>query len=93
MQRLATHPTVADALTAGEISESWARQICEWTDLLPDSVRADAEPLALTRRAKPVAVRRMVRMSVGTGSWPVIQSVGLARYHRIHDRNRCVKRF
>src|SRR5262249_17500595 len=39
MQRLAAHPAVADALAAGEISESWARQICEWTDLLPEHAR------------------------------------------------------
>jgi hypothetical protein len=47
MQRLDAHPAVADALAAGEISESWARQICEWTDLLPESARADADAILL----------------------------------------------
>jgi Domain of unknown function (DUF222)/HNH endonuclease len=47
MQRLAAHPAVADALAAGEISESWARQICEWSDLLPEQARADADAILL----------------------------------------------
>ena len=40
MHRLAGHRAVGDALGAGEISESWARQICDWTDKLPEDVRA-----------------------------------------------------
>ena len=51
MQRLAAHPAVAEALAAGEISESWARQICEWTDLLPESIRADADAILLAAAA------------------------------------------
>ena len=56
MQRLATHPAVAEALAGGDISESWARQICEWTDLLPESIRADADAILLAaapRRGGP----------------------------------------
>src|SRR6185437_10026936 len=30
-RRLSDHPHVADALTAGEVTESWARKLCEWT--------------------------------------------------------------
>jgi hypothetical protein len=51
MRRLAAHPAVADALAAGEISESWARQVCEWTDLLPDSARGDADAILLAAAA------------------------------------------
>src|SRR5262249_52555665 len=47
MQRLAAHPAVADALAAGELSQSWARQICDWTDLLPEDARADADAILL----------------------------------------------
>jgi 5-methylcytosine-specific restriction endonuclease McrA len=47
MQRLAAHPAVAEALAAGEISESWARQICAWTDLLPQDARGDADAILL----------------------------------------------
>src|SRR6266704_3554437 len=47
MQRLAAHPAIAGALAAGEISQSWARQIYEWTDLLPGPNRADADAILL----------------------------------------------
>jgi len=47
MRRLSAHPAVGDALASAEISESWARQICEWTDLLPEDARADADAILL----------------------------------------------
>jgi hypothetical protein len=47
MQRLAAHPAVGDALAAADISESWARQICDWTDALPEDVRGDADVILL----------------------------------------------
>jgi uncharacterized protein DUF222/HNH endonuclease len=43
MRRLAAHPVVERALAAGEISASWARQICDWTDRLPEGIRDDAD--------------------------------------------------
>ena len=47
MRRLAAHPETAAALAAGEISPSWARQVCGWTQDLPGEVRADAEQVLL----------------------------------------------
>src|SRR5260221_9104764 len=47
MRRLAAHPAVAGALAAGRISESWGRQICEWTGLLPEDHRGDADEILL----------------------------------------------
>ena len=35
MRRLGAHPLVAAALAAGTITESYARKICYWSDLLP----------------------------------------------------------
>src|SRR6516165_2034602 len=46
-RRLGVHPAVAEALAAGEMSESWARLVCAWTDLLPDEYRADADAILL----------------------------------------------
>jgi len=46
-RRLAAHPVIAGALAAGQLSASWARQICEWTDRLPDDHRADADQILL----------------------------------------------
>src|SRR5579875_2829854 len=41
-RRLQAHPAVADALAGGEVSASWAREICGWSDRLPGDKRADA---------------------------------------------------
>src|SRR5215472_2166464 len=50
-RRLAAHPAVHEALARGGISPSWARAICEWTDLLSDRVRGDADALLLAAAA------------------------------------------
>jgi Domain of unknown function (DUF222) len=47
MRRLRGHPRIAQALAAGEISESWARQMCEWTDRLPAGHREAADAILL----------------------------------------------
>jgi Domain of unknown function (DUF222) len=44
-RRLAAHPVIADALAGGQLSVSWARAICEWTDRLPDDNRDDADQI------------------------------------------------
>jgi hypothetical protein len=45
VRRLAAHPVIEQALTAGELSPSWARQICDWTDRLPEAQRGDADQI------------------------------------------------
>jgi hypothetical protein len=47
MRRLAGHPALAAALARAEISQSWARQIADWTDQLPAGARADADLILL----------------------------------------------
>ena len=47
MWRLRAHPAVAEALASARISVSWARQICEWTELLPEEHRGDADVILL----------------------------------------------
>jgi Domain of unknown function (DUF222) len=47
MHRLAGHRAVGDALSAAQITESWARHICDWTDKLPEDVRGDADVILL----------------------------------------------
>ena len=46
-RRLARHPAVGAALAAGDISPSWARDLCGWTDLLPESERPAADDILL----------------------------------------------
>ncbi len=50
-RRLGAHPLVARSLAAGTISPSWARLLCEWSDLLPDAHRADADQILLAAAA------------------------------------------
>jgi hypothetical protein len=59
MRRLAAHPSVADALAGGEISESWARQTCEWTDPLPEDVRDEADVFLLGAAASGYTLREL----------------------------------
>jgi hypothetical protein len=47
MRRLAAHPLVRGALADGQISPSWARQICDWTSKLPAETRDDADSILL----------------------------------------------
>src|SRR5262249_62115653 len=42
-RRLAAHPVIAAALAAGEVSRSWARQLCEWTGKPPEGQRGAAD--------------------------------------------------
>jgi uncharacterized protein DUF222/HNH endonuclease len=45
VRRLAAHPVIGDALAAGEVSESWAKQLCAWTDRLPVRQVDDADEI------------------------------------------------
>ena len=63
MHRLAGHRAVGDALGAGEISESWARQICDWTDMLPEDVRADADVFLLGAAAGGAELRDLGKLA------------------------------
>ena len=47
VRRVAAHPEVAAVLAAGEMSESFARTICQWTDKLPQDCREDADKILL----------------------------------------------
>jgi Domain of unknown function (DUF222)/HNH endonuclease len=47
MKRLAAHLAVDRALAAGTMSASWAREVCAWSDLLPESRRDDADHILL----------------------------------------------
>jgi hypothetical protein len=52
MRRLRSHSQVAGELRDGRISASWAKQICEWTDRLPESARDDADAILLGAAAR-----------------------------------------
>jgi hypothetical protein len=47
-RRAAGHPQVVAALAAGELSESYGRTICQWTDKLPEDCREAADTILLS---------------------------------------------
>jgi len=51
MRRLRAHPAVVRVLAQGGISASWARQLCDWSDTLPEHNRADADQIMLAAAA------------------------------------------
>ena len=63
MHRLAGHRAVGDALGAGEISESWARQICDWTDKLHEDVRGDEDVFLLGAAAGGAELRDLGKLA------------------------------
>ncbi len=50
-RRLVAHPEVAAALAGGGLSPSWAREICRWSDLLPEGHRPAADGILLQAAA------------------------------------------
>jgi Domain of unknown function (DUF222) len=44
-RRLAAHPVIARALADGQLSVSWARAVCSWSDRLPEDKRGDADQI------------------------------------------------
>jgi hypothetical protein len=47
-RRTTTHPRVVAALATGELSESYGRTICRWTDKLPGDCREAADAILLS---------------------------------------------
>ena len=62
-RRAAAHPEVAAALAEGEISESFARTICGWTDRLPEDCRPDADAILLGAAAGGAGLRDLAGLA------------------------------
>ncbi len=56
-RRLAAHPVIDHALAAGELSASWARHLCTWTDRLPPEIRDSADQILREAAAEGMALR------------------------------------
>jgi hypothetical protein len=53
-KRLGRHPLIAAAMTGGQVTESWAKQIAGWTDRLPEDKRDEADHILLDAAASGV---------------------------------------
>jgi len=47
-RRTTTHPRIIDALAAGDITKSYARTICAWTDRIPGDCRDNADDILVS---------------------------------------------
>jgi hypothetical protein len=50
-RRAAGHRLVLAAMAAGQVSESYARALCQWTDRLPEDSREAADEILLAAAA------------------------------------------
>src|SRR6266702_2155406 len=62
-RRAATHPQVVQGLAAGQLSESFGRTICTWTDKLPPDCRQAADEILLTAAAAGMELRDLAGLA------------------------------
>ena len=62
-QRMATHPQVVAALAAEDLSESYGRTICQWTDKLPEDCRPAADAILLSAAGAGMDLRDLAGLA------------------------------
>ena len=62
-QRTVTHPQVVAALAAEDLSESYGRAICQWTDKLPQDCRPAADAILLSAAAAGMDLRDLAGLA------------------------------
>ena len=62
-RRAVTHPRVVAALAAGELSESYGRTICAWTDRLPGDCRPAADAILLSAARAGMELRDLAGLA------------------------------
>jgi len=63
MKLLARHPVVERALAAGELSASWARLVCAWSQRLPEDRRGDADKILCVAAACGADLADLARLA------------------------------
>jgi hypothetical protein len=61
-RRAGTHPRVVAALAAGDLSESYGRTICRWTDTLPEKYREESDEVLLAAAAAGLGLRDLAAL-------------------------------
>ena len=62
-RRMTAHPQVVQALAGGEMSESFGRTICQWTDRLPDDCRPAADAILVTAARAGMDLRDLAALA------------------------------
>jgi hypothetical protein len=61
--RMMTHPRVVAALAAEDLSESYGRTICQWTDKLPEDCRPAADAILLSAAKAGMDLRALAALA------------------------------
>jgi Domain of unknown function (DUF222) len=87
VRRAAAHPQVAQALAAGELSESVARTICAWTDKLPGDCREAADTILVTAAQAGMDVRDLAGLAGEIYARSLPEDPGKDRDQGFEDRS------
>ena len=63
VKRAARHPVISAALAAEEMSESYARTLCTWTDKLPAGQREEADEILAREAAAGMGLRDLAELA------------------------------
>src|SRR6266849_4224048 len=63
VRRAAAHPKIAQALAAGQMSESVARTICQWTGKLPEDCRDAADEILIAAATAGMDLRDLAELA------------------------------
>ena len=85
--RAAAHPQVAQVLAAGELSESYARMICAWTDKLPQDCREAADTILVTAARAGMDVRDLAGLAAEIYARSLPEDPGKDRDQGFEDRS------
>jgi hypothetical protein len=78
-KRMVTHPQVVAALAAEDLSESYGRTICRWTDKLPEDCRPAADAILLSGPAGLASFLRRRQLGARLGGPSLPLDVGVSR--------------
>jgi hypothetical protein len=63
MRVLSARPVLHDALAAGDLSESWAARVAEWTGKLPEDMRGETDKIIATAAAAGADLRDLATIA------------------------------
>jgi hypothetical protein len=63
IRRARAHPRITAVMAAGEMTESYARTLCGWTDKLPEDCRDTADAILAAAAARGMDLRDLARLA------------------------------
>ena len=87
VRRAAAHPQIVQALAAEEISESFARTICQWTDKLPQNCRQNADAILLLAAKSGADLRDLAGLAAEIYARSLPEDPDKKRDERFEDRS------